>query len=107
MRCCTPYRPRSIRAVDAVAFKIEAHPPRADRIVLSRGNHRSMVIVGRVGDSAGNRALTGGTGTHVGTNRDLKRGDYNAVVDDGELAVHKADQHHALADTLVGIRTLC
>src|SRR5215470_18770570 len=99
----TPDRPGSIRAVDAIALQIEADPSRPDRVVFSSRNDDSVVIVGRVGNSADNSELTGGAWAVLRAHRNLEGRDDHAVVDHGELSVHQADEHNSVS--LVALRS--
>jgi len=88
--------------MNAIAFQAEPNPSSSDRIVFSCGDHRSAVVVGGIRNSADNRELASGTRTYLSSDRNLKRGDDDTVVDDRNLAVHQADQDNSTLLAAVG-----
>jgi hypothetical protein len=94
--------------MNAIALKAQSQPTCSDWIVFACGNHRSAVIVGRIGNASDDRELPGRARANIGSDRDLKSGDDNSVVDDGQLTVDQADEYKPIF--LLGgggYRTLC
>lgn len=74
--------------MNAVTLQSETYPSSSHGIVFTSGDHRSAVIVGRFRNSADDGELARGARANLRSDRNLKRRDENAVVDDCQLAVH-------------------
>src|SRR4051794_20248624 len=85
-------RLRAVGAVNAVALRAEADPPRADRVGGAGADHFSRLVVGRVGDEGDDVERADRAGRARCADRNRVDADDLLVFDQRELAIRQA--HH-------------